>query len=50
MHVIDVNHTDRKDQKCLPKHHYDGAWVHAELPAAVQENKPALSQAGCLRE
>ena len=32
------------------KHHYDGAWVQAELPAAVQENKPALSQAGCLRE
>ena len=25
------------------KHHYDGAWVQAELPAAVQENKPALS-------
>ena len=26
------------------KHHYDGAWVQAELPAAVQEYKPALSQ------
>ena len=32
------------------KHHYDGAWVQAELPTAVQENKPALSQAECLRE